>query len=91
MTRPGCPGPKDLPYLGLDLSLQKDLKDAVKVRIDLVYSHFRRQALNLNTIGTRGARIVALVLVGETFVKLDGRVSEETKQIAPSLLTVHRE
>lgn len=61
--------------------MQKDLKDAVKVRIDLAHCYFRERTLDLNTFGSREAMIAELVLTVETFVRGDRRVSEERKQI----------
>lgn len=74
------------PHLGTDLSLQKDLNDAVKVRNDLAHYYFRERALHLNTFESREAMITELLQAVETFSKVDGRVSEVRARIARPLL-----
>ena len=74
------------PHLGADLSLQKDLNHAVKVRNDLAHYYFRERALHFYTFESRETMITELKLAGEDFLRVDRRVSDAKRRKFPGLI-----
>lgn len=74
------------PHLGIDLSLQKDLNDAVKVRNDLAHYYFRERALHFCTFESREAMITELSLAGKSFLRVEGLVTEARRRKFPGLI-----